>query len=350
MAQRGVTLGCSWEALPYLDRIWSLPQLPWAARTLLLDMHQAGVLDENDLSLATMRSLNGSGLGGEVLVKMVQDFWALAIAAQHATAGTSQQQARLQPSPAWKNRTLLELVQGRQVRRWGPVYSYCRVPRRTLGCTALPCGVQVLCIACRLVCRSLSVAHHPQAFQTLGNDKCYQSVCLSAVRTLGNDMYMTFSTSLSVWLVFRLSAMTCSTRLSVWRVCRLSAMTCCTRLYVWRVSRLSAMTCSASLSVWRVCRLAAMTCSASLSVWRVCRLAAMTCSASLSVWRVCRLAAMTCSANLSVWRVSRLSAMTCSASLSVGELSRISAAACRSHVGTNQSVCHPACSTSQHVH
>jgi hypothetical protein len=142
MAQSGMpdtTTGGSWETLPYLDRVWRLPQLPWAARTRLLEMHQAGVLEEGDLSLAALRSLNISGHGGEVMEKVLLDFWDLATSGQHSIPGTAgaartanaagtagaAEQGTLRPaqpqhSPGWKNDTLLELLRGRRVRQWWP--------------------------------------------------------------------------------------------------------------------------------------------------------------------------------------------------------------------------------------
>jgi hypothetical protein len=91
-----VTLGSSWEALPYLDRIWSLPRLSWEAQARLLEMHQAGVIDEGDLSPATLRSLNNSRLGCEPMDKVMSRCWNFASASQHSTgltAGTAQQDA-----------------------------------------------------------------------------------------------------------------------------------------------------------------------------------------------------------------------------------------------------------------
>jgi hypothetical protein len=93
----------------------------------LLEMHQAGVLDENDLWLATLRSLGSSGLGAEAMEKVLSDFWNLASTAQNSTglaAGTAQhgvpQQALCQRSPGWKNEAMLELLRGSQVRQCGP--------------------------------------------------------------------------------------------------------------------------------------------------------------------------------------------------------------------------------------
>jgi hypothetical protein len=178
-----MSLGPSWEGMPYLDRIWSLPQLPWAARTRLLEMHQAGVLEEGDLSAATLRSLNNSGLGREAMEQVLSDFRGLASSAQHgapgaaagaaqhgasgaaagsaqhgasrAAAGSAQHgapgaaagaaRAGASPSPGWVNDTLLELLQGRQVRQWGPTAAL--APR------------------CRPCCRGRA-AEHPAATTT----------------------------------------------------------------------------------------------------------------------------------------------------------------------------------------
>jgi hypothetical protein len=120
-----VTLGRSWEELPYLDRIWRLPQLPWEARTLLLEMHQAGILEHDDLSLATLSSLASCGLGRGAMEQVLSRFWHLASAAQRSagSATGAAQHARLQRSPAWKNATLLGLLREGQVRRRWPVVS-----------------------------------------------------------------------------------------------------------------------------------------------------------------------------------------------------------------------------------
>jgi hypothetical protein len=52
-------------------------------------MHQAGVLEEGDLSLTTLRCLDSSGLGDEAMRAVLVDFWNLASTTQHATAGTA---------------------------------------------------------------------------------------------------------------------------------------------------------------------------------------------------------------------------------------------------------------------
>jgi hypothetical protein len=123
----GTPLGCAWEALPYLDRIWRLSQLSGEARTSLLDMHRAGVLEEGDLSAATLRSLFSSGLGEEATTKVLSDFCDLASEGHRCTdAAASAAQpgvplhAQLQRQRGWKDGAMLALLQGRQVTRCWP--------------------------------------------------------------------------------------------------------------------------------------------------------------------------------------------------------------------------------------
>jgi hypothetical protein len=123
MSQRDlpdVALGHSWEALPYLDKIWSLPRLPWEARTRLLEMHRAGVLEEGDLVPSTLRRLNSSRLGCEAAEKVLSRFLSFASATRRhttgPTAGTAQQGEVQRLLSGWKNTALLILLQGTQVR------------------------------------------------------------------------------------------------------------------------------------------------------------------------------------------------------------------------------------------
>jgi hypothetical protein len=61
MAQRAP----AWESGSYLDIIWHAQQLHWTERAQLLEMHRDGVLAENDLSMATLKSLNSGALHAE---------------------------------------------------------------------------------------------------------------------------------------------------------------------------------------------------------------------------------------------------------------------------------------------
>jgi hypothetical protein len=63
-----------WESLQYLDRIWAAKRLPRACRTRLLEMHQEGVLECEELSLDTLTALNGSGLDEEGVLWLLRRF------------------------------------------------------------------------------------------------------------------------------------------------------------------------------------------------------------------------------------------------------------------------------------
>jgi hypothetical protein len=139
-------MGSSWEELPYLDRIWALPRLAWPERTQLLEMHKAGVLNENELSVAALRALDSSQIGGEAMEKVMSDYRGVTGTAQQATARTAAAAAtgstaqhrtaqhrtaqhrtaqlpHIQRSRGCKNDALLQSLQGRQVRSDG-----CRSP------------------------------------------------------------------------------------------------------------------------------------------------------------------------------------------------------------------------------
>jgi hypothetical protein len=75
--------GSYWEDLPYLDRIWTLKQLPWQQRPQLLETHTEGILIEGDLSLAALRSLGSSGLDREAMGQVLLESWEL-VSARHS--------------------------------------------------------------------------------------------------------------------------------------------------------------------------------------------------------------------------------------------------------------------------
>jgi hypothetical protein len=86
-----------------LDDIWAAKQLSWEHRTLLLEFHQQGVLDLNDLQLSTVTTLARCGLGEEDLRQLLCTFFE-----RVHTALAGPEQACQDHS--WKNRLMLELI------------------------------------------------------------------------------------------------------------------------------------------------------------------------------------------------------------------------------------------------
>jgi hypothetical protein len=63
-----------WESRPYLDRIWHARRLPWRVRQKLLELHQDGGLDYEELSLDTIKRLDSSGLSEEQGLQLLDTF------------------------------------------------------------------------------------------------------------------------------------------------------------------------------------------------------------------------------------------------------------------------------------
>jgi hypothetical protein len=88
-----------------LDDIWAAKQLSWEHRTLLLEFHQQGVLDLNDLQLSTVNSLERSGLGEEDVRQLLCTCFDRV---HTASAPPEPQQAR--QDHVWKNSLMLNLI------------------------------------------------------------------------------------------------------------------------------------------------------------------------------------------------------------------------------------------------
>jgi hypothetical protein len=64
----------AWEGQPYLDRIWHAKQLPWKVRQRLLELHQEGRLDHEELSPGAIKCLASSGVHAEEGLQLLDKF------------------------------------------------------------------------------------------------------------------------------------------------------------------------------------------------------------------------------------------------------------------------------------